>query len=228
MRTGGWRDPHLVLNSGTDPNGEMMIDPPSKKSTLALLFPSLAMARLVIFFSVHPKARVHLRDLMRRTGLSSASLQNELRRMMEIGALRREEEGGRAYFVAEEEHPSWYAWILLLRASASPVEILREALIDAEGIEAAFIFGSQARGDTRPDSDVDLFLIGSSEARDQTLDRLSEVEFLMGKELDVISTDEERLVKEMQAGNSFLSRVLSEPKQWVRGGPEALYRLEAA
>jgi predicted nucleotidyltransferase len=205
-----------------------MIDPPTKKSTLALLFPSPAMARLVIFFAVHPGGRFHLRDLLRRTALSSASLQNELRRMTEIGALRREEEGARTYYVADQEHPSWRAWFLLLRASALPADILREALIDAEGIEAAFIFGSQARGDTRPDSDVDLFLIGSSEARDQVLDRLSDAEFLMGKELDVISTDEERLVERIRAGNSFVSRVLAEPKQWVRGGPETLDRLEAA
>ncbi len=228
MRSKNWHSGILVLDFGTTPNGEMMIDPPTRKSTLALLFPSLAMARLVIYFWVHSKQRFHLRDLMRRTALSSASLQNELRRMTEIGALRREEEGARTYYAADQEHPSWRAWALLLRASGSPAEILREALIDADGIEAAFVFGSQARGDTRPDSDVDLFLIGSNEARDQVLDRLSDAEFLMGKELDVISTDEVRLVERIRAGNSFITRVLAEPKQWVRGGPEALDRLEAA
>jgi predicted nucleotidyltransferase len=206
----------------------MMTDPPSKKSTLALLFPSLAMARLVIFFWVHPGQRFHLRDLMRRTGLSSASLQNELRRMTEIGALRREEEGARTYYVADQEHPSWRAWILLLRASASPSDVLREALIDADGIEAAFIFGSQARGDTRPDSDVDLFLIGSREARDDLGDCLLEAEFLMGKVLDVIGSDEEQLTARIRSGNWFVRRVLAEPKDWVRGGPETLHRLEAA
>jgi predicted nucleotidyltransferase len=205
----------------------MMIDSP-KKSTLALLFPSPAMARLVIFFAVHPGGRFHLRDLMRRTGLNSASLQNELRRMTEIGALRREEEGARTYYIADQEHPSWRAWILLLRASASPSDVLREALIDADGIEAAFIFGSQARGDTRPDSDVDLFLIGSREARDDLGDCLLEAEFLMGKVLDVIGSDEEQLTARIRSGNWFVRRVLAEPKDWVRGGPETLHRLEAA
>lgn len=206
----------------------MITDPPAKKSTLALLFPSLAMARLVIFFWVHPKQRFHLRDLMRRTGLSSASIQNELRRMAEIGALRREDEGARTYYVADQEHPSWRAWVLLLRASASPSDILREALIDADGIEAAFIFGSQARGDTRPDSDVDLFLIGSEEGRDQALHQLSEAEFLMGKELDVIGYDEEQLATRVRSGSSFVNAVLAEPKEWVRNGPGALSYLEAA
>lgn len=206
----------------------MKIDSPGRNSTLALLFPSLAMARLVIFFAVHPGARFHLRGLMRRTGLSSASLQNELRRMTEIGALRREDEGGRSYYVAEQEHPAWRAWILLLRSSARPAEVLREALVDAEGIEAAFIFGSQARGDTRPDSDVDLFLIGSKAARDEIGDLLLEAEFLLGRELDVIGSSEEQLAERVRAGNWFVGRVLDEPKQWVRGGPEALHGMEAA
>jgi len=206
----------------------MMIDTATPRSTLALLFPSLAMARLVIFFAVHRGGRFHLRDLMRRTGLSSASLQNELRRMTEIGALRREEEGARTYYVADEEHPSWRAWILLLRSSASPSDVLREALIDAEGIEAAFIFGSQARGDTRPDSDVDLFLIGSREARDDLGDCLLEAEFLMGKVLDLIGSDQEQLAERVRAGNWFVRAVLAEPKEWVRGGPEALSHLNAA
>lgn len=222
MRSGDWHSRNPVLNSGTALDDEMMIDPPSKKSTLALLFPSLAMARLVIFFWVHPRQRFHLRDLMRRTALSSASLQNELRRMTEIGALRREEEGARTYYGADQEHPSWRAWILLLRASALPVDILREALIDAEGIEAAFIFGSQARGDTRPDSDVDLFLIGSRESREEIGDCLLEAEFLLGKELDVIGIDEEQLTARINSGSTFVKRVMAEPKQWVRGGPEFL------
>jgi predicted nucleotidyltransferase len=205
----------------------MNIDPPNRAPGLALFFSSLGLARLVIFFWVHPKQRFHLRDLMRRTGRSMASIQDALDRMVEIGALRREDEGGRTRYVADEGHPSWRAWVLLLRASGSFAEILREALI-ADGIEAAFVFGSQARGDTRPDSDVDLFLIGSKEARDQALDRLSDAEFLMGKELDVIGTDEERLVERVRAGNWFVRRVLAEPKLWIRGGPQVLDRAEAA
>src|SRR5687767_138163 len=72
------------------------------KSSLAALFPSMAMARLVIFFAVHPGARYHVRELSRLTGLSSASLQHELKRLAHMGALVREDEGARAYYRADE------------------------------------------------------------------------------------------------------------------------------
>lgn len=124
-------------------------------SSLAALFPSTAMARLVVFFAVHPGQRFHLRELKRRTRLSSASLQREVQRLVHTGALEGEEHGtGRVYFSVNEAHDAWRAWALLLRSAADPADVLREALIDAAGTEGAFVYGAAARGDPRPDSDV--------------------------------------------------------------------------
>jgi len=90
-------------------------------SSLAALFPSMAMARLVVFFSVHPGQRFHLRELKRRTRLSSASLQRELHRLVESGALEREEgDDHRVRFGQREAHDAWRAWTLLLRSIAAP------------------------------------------------------------------------------------------------------------
>lgn len=197
------------------------------KSSLASLFPSMAMARLVIFFAVHPGGRYHVRELSRLTQLSSASLQHELRRLTQIGALRREDEGVRTYYRADEAHAVWRAWFLLLRASARPADVLREALVDAPELDGAFVFGSSTRGDARPDSDVDVFLIGSREARNAVSDRLSEAEFLVGRELDVIGYDNDQLAARIRSRNAFIRRVLAEPQEWVLGGPELIRLTEA-
>ena len=198
------------------------------KSSLAALFPSMAMARLVIFFAVHPGARYHVRELSRLTGLSSASLQHELKRLTQMGALRREDEGGRAYYRADESHPVWHAWFLLLRASARPVDILREALVDAPDLQGAFVFGSSARGDARPDSDLDVFLIGSRAARHEASCRLSEAAFLVGRELDVIGYDSEEIAARIRSHNGFIQRVLTEPREWVLGSPRVIDLAEVA
>jgi predicted nucleotidyltransferase len=187
----------------------------------------MAMARLVIFFAVHPGARYHVRELSRLTGLSSASLQHELRRMSQLGALVREDEGGRTYYRSDESHAVWRAWFLLLRASARPVDILREALVDAAGLEGAFVFGSSARGEAGPDSDVDIFLIGDREARKAASYRLAEAEFLVGRELDVIGYDTDQLAARLQSGNGFIQRVLREPQEWVLGNARIFREVEA-
>ncbi len=204
----------------------------ASESTLASLFPSMAMARLVVFFAVHPAQRFHLRELKRRSLLSSASLQRELRRLVESGAIeRRKDDGGdnRVYFAANEGHDAWRAWTLLLRSVAAPSDVLREALVDAPGIEGAFIYGSTVRGNTRPESDVDVFLIvREGQPTRACRRRLSETEFLIGKPLDVVEYSARMAQQRASSGSSFLSRVLAEPKTWVYGGPEALRTTEAA
>ncbi|HEU0013542.1 MAG TPA: nucleotidyltransferase domain-containing protein [Longimicrobium sp.] len=199
-----------------------------RTSSLTSIFPSPAMARLVVFFAVRPGGRFHLRELMRLARLPSASLQAELRRLTEMGALRRQEDRGRAIFAADEAHPAWRGWLLLLRSCARPADVLREALVDAPGVEAAFVFGSAARGDMRPDSDVDLFLVGSRDAQAHAGRVLSEAETLLGRSVDVVPYEPGELAGRLRAGNAFVQRVLAGPREWVCGDVGSLQAMEAA
>ena len=199
-------------------------------SSLAPLVPSMAMARLVVFFSVHPGQRFHLRELKRRTRLSSASLQRELHRLVDLGALEREEgDDHRVRFTQREAHDAWRAWTLLLRSSAAPADVLREALIDAPGVEGAFVYGSTVRGDVRPGSDVDVFMIvREGEPSWARRRQLSDVEFLLGRPLDVVEYSADTARQRARSGHPFFGRILAEPKTWIYGGPESLGATEAA
>ncbi len=180
------------------------------------------MARLAVFFVVHPGQRFHLRELMRLTNLSSASLQAEVRRLVGMGVLRREDDRGRAIYGADETHPAWRAWMLLLRACAHPADVLREALVGAGGIDGAFVFGSAARGDARPGSDLDVFLVGDQAARSHANRLLAEASYLIAPTLDVTSYDRDELWMRLRSGNAFVQRVVREPKEWLKGDPGVL------
>jgi predicted nucleotidyltransferase len=198
-----------------------------KPSVLHATFASPAMARLLLFFAVHPDAPLHIRELFRRTGLGMASLQKELGRFERLGLIRRRTDGRRVVYRLDLESERWRAMRPLLRKLAAPSEVLREAFTGVPGVEAAFVFGSQARGDMRPDSDVDLFLVADEQGKRAVRDALSEAESLMGRDVDVVTYSPEGLQARLRSSNAFLDRVKREPKQWVAGDPRAWRELEA-
>jgi predicted nucleotidyltransferase len=188
-----------------------------KSSSLAALFPSLAMARLVIFFLVHPGERFHVRELQRRTRLSSASLQKELGRLRQMGAVVREKDGARVVYRADEQHGSWGGWMRLISSGAEPADVLRESIVGVSEIRDALVFGSMAEGTAGPDSDVDVLLVGPRRATDAAVAALVEAEYLVGRPIDVVAFEPGELDRKLIDGNAFVRHVFDRPQISIGG-----------
>ena len=182
---------------------------------------SEARARLLAHFVVHPDGGDHVRALQRHTGLGKRSLQMELERLEAMGLVRREVDGRRVVYRREDANRQWRA-IESLVAEYAPALVLRDALHDVPGIDVAFIFGSVARGDARPDSDIDLLVLG---------DRIDDAEFgaallqtalVLDRAVDVKRYDSERFVRDRAPGASFLPAALAGPTHFLLGSPDAL------
>lgn len=201
--------------------------------SLARVLASGAMARVVTHFVLHPDSTLHFRALQRVTGLSSRSLQHELARLEQLGILRREREGRVVRYRAVCEHPRWRVLRELVREFAEPVEVLRVALAQVPGVDAAFIYGSYARkNDVHPASDIDVFVVG--EALDESDTRLAlaeemlEASGLLGREVNVTRYIPKRLDRQGASGARFIRSVLAGEKEWLVGDDEALNRASMA
>ncbi len=181
-----------------------------------------ATVRLITHFLVHPESELHFRALQRHTGLSIGSLQREVDRLESLGLICRREENGRLLFRAVSEHASWNAFRVLLREHASATDVLREALSEVEGVDAAFIFGSQVQGTARPDSDVDLLVVGDHIVGHQLGDAVLRAQALLDRPLDVKRYTRPKFVSGFRQGGRFLRQVLAGPKEWVIGSDESL------
>ncbi len=196
-------------------------------SRLASLLSSPAMARLVAHFVLHADQSMHFRALQRHTGVPNRSLQTELARLETLGVLTRQEEGRHVTFKAHTEAPLWSALREVVRHVADPAELLSDALAGAPGIDAAFVYGSTARGNARPDSDVDLFVVGSLADTNELAARTMEVSALLQRDVNVSRYSPAELKQRLHVGSPFLERVLSAPKRWVVGDQRRLSRLAA-
>jgi len=186
------------------------------------------MARLLLYFVTHPDEPVHVRELRRLTGLGMGSLQTELRRLVRLEVLSARPVANRVLYRLEHGHPRWRAFRSVLATTAAPAELLRAAFVGVEGVDAAFVFGSEARGDTRDDSDIDLLIIGRDDVHHAVSQALTEIELLLEREIDVIEYTPERALSRVRNGSTFFRRVLTEPKLWVAGAPAALDGLARA
>lgn len=180
------------------------------------------MLRLVSHFILHPEDKLHFRALKQRTGLGTGSLQRELARLMSLGLIVRTEEDGRVYYTPVVEHPSWRAFRTLLREHADPMDVLRDALSGVAGIKAAFVYGSTVRGDTRPDSDIDLFIVEDGMPLHEIGRATAEAQNVLDREIDLRWYTREALDRKLAKGSGFLRRVLGEPKAWLVGSEDLL------
>lgn len=191
---------------------------------LSRVLASRALAYLILYFVVHPDAAPHFRALQRATGISSRSLQHELARLQELGMLQSERDGRLVRYRRVTDHPRWSAFRQMVREFAAPGAVLRIAIADVPGIEAAFIYGSCARGDMHAESDIDVLAVGDA-LRDRDT-RLSltrgtlEASMLLDREVNVTRYTRQKLRARQHEG--FLSAVLAGPKQWLVGDEAAL------
>lgn len=204
--------------------------PRRSAGSLSSILASQAMADLVTYFVLYPDASLHFRALQRALGASSRSLQHELARLERMGLIQREREGRLVRYRTVRNHPRWGALRELVRQFAEPAELLRIAVAQVPGIEAAFIFGSCARGDMHPESDIDVFVLGDGVEDEPARYALSagtlEASGLLRREVNPVSYTHGQFARRRSGG--FLKSVLKGPKTWLVGEEAVLQREEGA
>lgn len=194
---------------------------PKAADPLSTALASGAMARVARYFAVNPEGVPHVRALQRATRLTPAALQTELSRLVTLGVLDRRPDGRRVHYALRETTPAWPPLRALVRALSTPADVLPYALAEVPGVDAAFVYGSHARGDVRPDSDVDVLLLGRDIDECVLYRHTLDAAALLDREVNVVHITPAELATRA-ATPGFWRRVLEGTKQWVVGSPEAL------
>ncbi|HKG94983.1 MAG TPA: nucleotidyltransferase domain-containing protein [Gemmatimonadaceae bacterium] len=132
-----------------------------QRDPLSQVLASGALQAVLLYFATHPESTPTVRALARATGLGLGSVQTEIDRLVTFGVLQRGRQDRGLRLSLRARDPRWLALRTLVRVAAPIGEVVRAALADVPGIESAFVFGSMAMGTARPDSDVDIAIIGT-------------------------------------------------------------------
>jgi predicted nucleotidyltransferase len=88
----------------------------------------------------------------------------------------------------------------------------------------ALVFGSVARGEESPTSDIDLLLVGELGFAD-AVQALHAAQASLGREINPVVYSEAEFARRVRKGESFIGEILSKPKLFVKGGEHDLGKL---
>jgi predicted nucleotidyltransferase len=178
-----------------------------KQVELEALFPSIR-AGVLSATLLQPEHWWYLTELARHLDVTPSSLQRELESLVHAGVLLNRRDGRRAYFKANAESPIYPELRELMNKTTGIVPSLRDALKRfGERISLAILYGSVARGSERPESDMDLLIVGKLQQID-LLPILRKLERRFRREVNVTLFSPEEFQQKRALKDHFVSSVL--------------------
>lgn len=179
--------------------------------------------RLLGLLYSQPDREFQSADLIRMVGAGTGAAHRQLRQLTEAGLLSVVPHGSQKFYRANQESPIFAELRSIVLKTVGLVQPLRDALEPIrEAIRVAFVFGSIAKETASAKSDVDLLIISDSLDYPQVFESVQHVEPVLARRINptVMSSADWR--RKRSDADSFVSRVLDEPRIWVVGSDDEL------
>ena len=170
-----------------------------------------------------PGRSFSISELIQTTGAGSGAVQRELARLSGSGLLSVEQLGKQKLYRANPASPIHDEIVAIVRKTFGLAMPLRDALTPlADRLHAAFVFGSVAKGTDTASSDIDLMLVSDALTYADAMAALHPLMERLGREINPTLYTRAELRKRIAEGNSFVTRVLAQPRLWLIGNDDAL------
>ena len=197
----------------------------SSQKGLAALFASATLADLLRLLMMEPQRAFYQRELQRLTGAHLRQLQRDLERLQRAGLVVARQSGNRVYYAVESAHPAFADLRAVIVKTLGMGDTLRDALsgLDPPAL-LAFVYGSVARGDDIPGSDIDLLIVGSVSRR-EVASHLAPATAMLAREVNPVIIAPDEFSSRRRSGDHFVTSVLEGPLIWLVGDSDALAAL---
>jgi len=175
--------------------------------------------RLFRWLFGQPERTFFLNELLRLSALSSASLQQELKRLTSSGVVLSSRLGNLRVFQANPNSPLFSELVSLTRKTCGVDAVLKAALEPlGPKLTRAFIFGSVAKREDTSASDVDLMLVGVDLTLADVLQHLQAAEDALGRKVNPVCFTPGEFAQRRAEPDSFVNKVLGQPTINLIGG----------
>jgi predicted nucleotidyltransferase len=196
---------------------------PLENPPLADVLFSKVQQRLLALLFGNPQRSFYSNELIELAESGKGAVQRELERLSAVGLLTVSRRGNQKHYQVNTGAPIYSELRGLVLKTFGLADVLRAALAPLAGaIEAAFVYGSIARQEDTASSDVDLMVISPTLTHGELFAALEEASVALGRTINPTVYSPEELRIRIRENNSFVIRVLDQPKIWILGGADEL------
>jgi uncharacterized protein len=181
--------------------------------------------RVLAFLFNRAERTFYTREIARATKTALGAVHRELTRLARAGIVNRSIRGSQVHYQANAGCPIYVDLCALMIKSVGVADVVRAGLTKlAPRIDFAFLYGSLARGQATPASDVDVLVVGKVYFT-EVVAVLAPLQERLGREVNPSVYPTEEFRRKLRAGHHFLTAVLCEPKVLLVGDQHELDRL---
>lgn len=195
---------------------------PASDGLASALFSGTRQRVLGLLFG-QPERSFYASEVIQRVDSGSGAVQRELANLVQSGLVTVRPVGNQKHFQANSASPIFAELCSIVQKTIGLADPLREALAPLAGrIAAAFVYGSVAKQSDTASSDIDLMILGDDLTYGDVFGALESASAALGRAVNPTILSRADFAKRVTNQESFLTRVLQQPKVWIIGGEDAL------
>jgi predicted nucleotidyltransferase len=148
-----------------------------------ILFRSKIRQKILSRFFADEGRRFYINEMARLVNTTQGTCRRELNKLVDMGVLTTKKEGNLLYYQVNKQTPLYREFSAIIQKTIGIEAKLKSSLQGFKGISYAFIFGSYAKREFKPESDIDVVIIGIIE-EDSLIKVFKDVEKAIGREIN--------------------------------------------
>ncbi len=186
------------------------------------LFSKVQQRVLALIFG-QPERSFYTSEIIHNVASGTGAVGRELARLQRGGLVMVKRVGNQTHYQANHQSPIFAELRSLVAKTMGLAEPLKESLAPmADRIEAAFVYGSTAKGNDTARSDIDLMVVGDDLTYSDIYAGLQKAEAALGRPINPSFISKADWRRKVVQKNSFAFKINSLPKIFVLGSESDL------
>jgi predicted nucleotidyltransferase len=207
----GMIEPIMGMNSEVDGTARQPV------GVADALFTKVQQRVLGVLFG-NPGRSFYANEIIGLAGSGTGAVTRELARLESSGMVTVRRVGNQKHFQANAAAPVFEELRGLVLKTFGLGDVLRSALAGmASSIDAAFVYGSVAKGEDTAGSDIDLMIISDTMTYADLYSALEDATARVGRKVNPTIYSKQEFTKRIADDNAFVTRVWAGKKIWLIG-----------